>query len=94
MSEHRGESGWKAFISGFLVGGLIGAGLALLFAPKSGKETREDIKREIEKLIEAGKTKAAAIKEALAREAEELKTKAEAIKEVLKEKGTSKEEKV
>jgi len=28
----------------FLVGGLVGAGLAVLFAPKSGKETRADIK--------------------------------------------------
>ncbi len=29
----------------FLVGGVVGAGLALLFAPKPGRETREDIKR-------------------------------------------------
>lgn len=28
-----------------LVGGLIGAGIALLYAPKAGKETREDIRR-------------------------------------------------
>ncbi|MGE5172516.1 MAG: YtxH domain-containing protein [Betaproteobacteria bacterium] len=28
----------------FLVGGLIGAGVALLLAPKSGKELRKDIK--------------------------------------------------
>jgi gas vesicle protein len=28
----------------FLVGGLIGAGIALLLAPKSGKELRKDIK--------------------------------------------------
>ena len=29
----------------FLVGGALGAGLALLLAPKSGRETREDLKR-------------------------------------------------
>lgn len=29
----------------FLVGGLIGAGVALLYAPKAGRETREDIRR-------------------------------------------------
>ena len=29
----------------FLVGGIIGAGVALLYAPKAGRETREDIKR-------------------------------------------------
>ncbi|HUI46325.1 MAG TPA: YtxH domain-containing protein [Nitrospirota bacterium] len=28
----------------FLVGGLVGAGVALLLAPKSGKELRKDIK--------------------------------------------------
>ncbi len=28
----------------FLVGGLVGAGVALLLAPKSGKEMRKDIK--------------------------------------------------
>lgn len=86
MSHHEGEKSWKAFVGGFIVGGLIGAGLALLFAPKSGRETREDIKKEIDKLIAAGKAKATAIKEALSREAEELKAKAEAVKEALKEK--------
>ncbi len=29
----------------FLVGGVVGAGLALLFAPKPGKEMRHDVKR-------------------------------------------------
>jgi gas vesicle protein len=32
-------------IGEFLVGALVGAGIALLFAPKSGVETRDDIKR-------------------------------------------------
>ncbi len=35
----------------FLAGGLLGAGLALLFAPKSGRETREQI-REYAKVVE------------------------------------------
>lgn len=30
---------------GFVVGGLIGFAMGILFAPKSGKETREDIVR-------------------------------------------------
>lgn len=29
----------------FLVGGLVGAGIALLYAPKAGRETREDIRQ-------------------------------------------------
>jgi gas vesicle protein len=32
-------------VGDFLLGALVGAGIALLFAPKSGRETRSDIKR-------------------------------------------------
>jgi len=38
--ERKGRS----MVVPFLVGGLVGAGIALLLAPKSGRETREDIK--------------------------------------------------
>lgn len=38
------ENGAKKFAAGALVGALAGAIAGLLFAPKSGKETREDIK--------------------------------------------------
>jgi len=34
----------------FLVGGLIGAGIALLYAPKSGRETRKDIAKAARKV--------------------------------------------
>jgi len=46
MSENTGS---KMFFS-FLTGAAIGAGLALLFAPQSGKETRKQIKDLSEKL--------------------------------------------
>lgn len=39
MSENRGGE----IIGAFLVGGLIGAALGILFAPKAGKETREQL---------------------------------------------------
>ena len=42
MSDSSGEVG--AFFAGFLVGGLIGAGAALLLAPQSGEETRAQIR--------------------------------------------------
>jgi gas vesicle protein len=42
MSEERGSA--PAILLAFLLGGVVGAGLALLFAPQSGKETRERIK--------------------------------------------------
>src|SRR5690625_5040527 len=33
----------KDFIIGTLIGGMVGASVALLFAPKSGRELREDL---------------------------------------------------
>jgi len=38
----------KGFLIGFLAGGTVGAIIALLTAPKSGKELREDIKQKSE----------------------------------------------
>jgi gas vesicle protein len=39
MSDSNSELG--SFIAGFLIGGIIGAGMALIMAPQSGEETRE-----------------------------------------------------
>lgn len=39
------------FLTGLIVGGLIGAALGILFAPKSGKESREDIARKADELM-------------------------------------------
>lgn len=38
------------FVKGLFIGGLIGAVLGILYAPKSGRETREDIARKAEEL--------------------------------------------
>ncbi len=43
MSEDRGYSG-SAVALGFILGGAIGAGLAMLFAPESGRRTRERLR--------------------------------------------------
>ncbi|MBI4836529.1 MAG: YtxH domain-containing protein [Candidatus Abawacabacteria bacterium] len=42
------------FIVGTIVGGAIGSILAVMFAPKSGKETREDIKKSSQELYVKG----------------------------------------
>lgn len=42
----------KGLFLGFLVGGAIGAILALLYAPKSGRELRRDIKEKADGYIE------------------------------------------
>jgi gas vesicle protein len=61
MSEHD----WD-FIKGMVIGGLLGAAIGILFAPKSGRETRQDLalktdellakaKREYERAVEESK---------------------------------------
>ncbi len=42
MADNNGDLG--SFLAGFVIGGLIGAGVALLLAPQSGEETRDFIK--------------------------------------------------
>jgi gas vesicle protein len=42
----------KGLFVGFLTGGLIGAAIALLYAPKSGKELRKDIKEKTDDLLD------------------------------------------
>ena len=55
----------KGLLIGFLKGSIVGAAVALLYAPKSGKELRQDIKGktdefidEAEKFIDTAKEKA------------------------------------
>jgi gas vesicle protein len=43
------------FLKGLVVGGLLGLAAGLLFAPKSGKETRADICNRTEELLRAAK---------------------------------------
>ncbi|MBN2365331.1 MAG: YtxH domain-containing protein, partial [Calditrichaeota bacterium] len=38
------------FFKGFFFGGLIGAAFALLYAPQSGKETRDEIGKKADEL--------------------------------------------
>ncbi|MEN2994279.1 MAG: YtxH domain-containing protein [Thermodesulfovibrio sp.] len=63
MTEERGFS-VKALLLSFLLGGFVGAGLALLLAPQSGKDTRakiketaEDVKEKAESYIREAKEK-------------------------------------
>ena len=62
MSSDRDEFG--AFLVGFIVGGLTGAVVSLLFAPQSGEETRALIR---DKSIELRDRAADTAEEALAR---------------------------
>lgn len=65
-----------AFLIGFVVGGLTGAVISLLFAPQSGEETRTVIK---EKSIE--------LRDKAAEQAEMIASKAEKLAEDAKVRG-------
>lgn len=43
------------FVAGMLVGGLIGVVIGILYAPKSGKETREEIGKKADQLLTKAK---------------------------------------
>ncbi len=84
MSE-RDEFG--AFLVGFIVGGLSGAIVALLFAPQSGEETRAYIK---DKSIELRDKAQMTAEEALARAeaaAADARARADELAKELRERG-------
>ncbi len=65
MSDDRCSAG--TLLGAFLLGGLVGAAVALLTAPKTGKETREEIARWAQDTTDKTKEKL----EVLSREATE-----------------------
>jgi gas vesicle protein len=84
MSD-RDEFG--AFLVGFVVGGLAGAVVALLFAPQSGEETRAMIKdKSIELRDRASQTAEEAIERA-EKAAVEARARAEELANDLRERG-------
>ena len=55
MAEERGYGAGSTLLA-FFLGGLVGAGVALLLAPKSGSETRQIIKEYAGEAKEKAKT--------------------------------------
>jgi gas vesicle protein len=45
----------EGFVKGIIIGGVIGAVIGILYAPKSGRKTREDINRTAEELLTKAK---------------------------------------
>jgi len=54
----NGRNTLYAFVGGMFLGTLLGGGLTLLLAPKSGEETRHEIKEKAGEVYELGKQKA------------------------------------
>ncbi len=59
--EFENEGRATGFVTGLLIGAVVGAGVALLFAPDSGRETRRRLSRRIRALREKAGDEAEAI---------------------------------
>lgn len=67
MTEYPRQSqptSWGSLLAGLAVGALVGAVASLLNAPKSGKETREDLLQRLDALKEQVEQTAAQVAEA------------------------------
>ena len=70
-------------ISAFLLGAAIGAGMALIFAPQTGAETRQTIKRGAQKAGEATKRAGEKVTDALAQAKADLESRIDTAKSSL-----------
>ena len=74
MSKEKKGSG----LGKFALGAVIGAGLGILFAPKKGSETRRDLKRKFEELLDKVKeVDSDQIKEMIEEKIDEIKEELE-----------------
>ncbi len=80
MNDRAGSN-----VRAFFIGGLIGAGLALIFAPRSGKETREHLKEYVNDLEDKFKSQYAVAKKTATEEVDKIKRKTKAAVEKGKE---------
>ncbi len=80
MSERKGG---ESFLAGFLIGGVIGAGIALLFAPAKGEETREFIKTHATKAIDEGRTEVDKIQQVVRDEVGKVLENKEVIRQAI-----------
>ena len=64
--EHEGHRA-RTFVAGLAIGALVGAGLALLFAPQSGEETRRIVSRKAKHLAREAKDRYDDVKEKVRR---------------------------
>lgn len=79
---HHTTSSGKSVLTGLLIGAAIGAATALLMAPRSGEETRAEIRNKAMEyrdrtrdVVNEAKTKAQDLKEGMVEKAEDLRNR-------------------
>jgi gas vesicle protein len=89
MAQNQ-EGGFSAgsLLFSFFIGGLVGAGVALLVAPKSGKETRQQLKELAEEVKGKAETCIEQMKDEVATVVEKGKEMVEKGKGLLEEQKT------
>jgi len=80
MRDDNGYGTGSVFLS-FLLGGIVGAGVALLLAPQSGRETREKIRDYAEDIKDRVNSTVASGKDLFEEKKSVIKTAVEAGKE-------------
>ena len=84
MSPDNGKSSDSWVVIALFTGLAVGAIIGILFAPKSGKEIRNDLKEKSEKLLEAGKESVSEVVEKTKDFIEAGKQKIEELKDIVK----------
>ena len=82
------DSDFGAFLSGFVLGGLVGAAVALLLAPQTGEQTRAVIREKSIELRDTAYDQADVVKTKAGEVAAQAKTKAGEVVDTAKVKAT------
>jgi gas vesicle protein len=78
MSENKG--GFSSFLAGLFLGGLLGGAIAILAAPRSGEETREQIRAKGVELRDTAEQTANEAMVAVRNTTDELSNRAEELR--------------
>lgn len=97
--EQKTKAKKKGNAGKFILGALVGAGLGVLFAPKSGSETRKELKEKMSDLLEKAKSiDVEEVRNSISDKIEEIKQELsdldkEKVLKIAKEKGNAIKEK-
>ena len=75
-----------SFVAGLLIGGVVGAGVALLVAPAAGKETRKLIRDKVTEVLNEGKEEVEKVREVVRDELTKLAQSKDALIETVLDK--------